>query len=478
MSSIDKGKRDSGFASRDSKALPPLATDTHKRVNSLASPILKFGGGSIEKGMGAFPPYVPADILNHDGHYRLKVGPSHKACSSFHVTKDSDQAIRSGPSALDLYYQNGLWSDRTIRLEENVNTTEQSNSGTPNVSIPGNPTGNKVIAAEDPLTRTVSAARPLLFPAIASSDLCGRKARGTATSDNNTRDRNIAWKNQVASGRKPFALVSNSTSALSTSQKSRVSPKGRTGNTRMTRRTERDLDPKKAESRTSRPHRLDPAPVETKVAAVKPERVRRRWKSSEGSISPPSSQIQEAPKFEGCANELSSERTRAQGRLQNDKDLDALKSEHSEALSILQHINCLSVTATKPEDDGQKVDNVAVEGSTMRKVLQERSDSAAGKIGDVEAAGVMVDPNAVGEKGLSASPPRITSRDEAAQRLMYRKWWSEIAKGENAFSSLERSRKGPPDGRSTPLDGKARRAEMTNDDGGDKDKRQALAPKH
>lgn len=485
MSFIDKGKHDNVFASRGIKALPPLTTDAPQRVKSLTSPILKFGGGErqinrgcIEKGMGAFPPYAPADILNHDGHYyRLKVGPSHKACSSFHVMKDSDQAIGSGPSALDLYYQDGLSSDRTSSQEENVDTSEHTSSRTPNVCILGNPTGNKTITAEDPLTQTVSAARPMLLPVIASSDSCSRKAHGTATINNNTRDRNVASMNQVASGRKLSSLVSNSTLAVSTSRQSRVPPKGRIGDTRMTRRAGRDLDPKKGESRTSHPKRLDPFPVETKVTAVKPERVRRRWKSSEGSVSPPPSQIQEAPKLEGCAK--GSTAKKAQGRLQKDKSLDALKSEHSEALSILQDINRLSTTATKLKDDGQKGDSVAIEGATARKRLQEQIDPTTGKISDVEAAAViLVDPNAVGEEGPSANPPRITPRDEAAQRLMYRKWWLEIARGENAFSSLEMSRKGSPDGGSTAFDGKARQSERANDGGGDVEKRQALAPKH
>lgn len=486
MSFIDKGKHDNDFASRGIKALPPVTTDAARRVKSPTCSILKFGGGErqinrgcIEKGMSAFPPYALANILNHDGRYRLKVEPSDKASSSFHATKDGDEVIRSGPSALDLYYQDGLSSERTSRLEENVDTAEHTNSRTPNVYIPGNPTGNNTIATEDPLARTASAARPMLLPTIAPSDSYNRKVHGTATTNNNTRDRNVASRNQIASDRKPFSLVSNSTSAVSASQQSQALPKGRMGDTRMTRRAGRDVGPKNLEPRTSHPHRLDPFHVETKVAAAKPERVRRRWKSSEGSICPPPSQTQEAPKLEGCVKGPTAKK--AQGRLQKDKSLDALKSEHSEALLILQGIDRLSTTtARKLKDDGQRGESVAIEGATERKCLQKHDDPTIGEISEVKAAGEgMAEPNAVGEEGLFASPPHITPRDEAAQRLMYRKWWLEIAKGENAFSSLEMSRKGSPDGGPTSFDGKAGRwSERANDGGGDGEKRQALAPKH
>lgn len=185
----------------------------------------------------------------------------------------------------------------------------------------------------------------------------------------------------------------------------------------------------------------------------KSDRVRRQWNVNNDAVEtavnvslPPAKaddgEVEVAPP--SSEQRLAS----AQARLHKSKGLEALKSEHAEALSILQDVSCpLTATArsvTGENDDGDEAvaneEDAAVQVAEIKEFnernLHSKSNRApgdsvpeppapgysSGGVGRPGAADVDVD-------ALSTDLPRIGSREQAALRLLYRKWWMKVANG-------------------------------------------------
>lgn len=402
---------------------------------------------------------------------------------SLHRSRDGvkgSQEISSGPSAIDLFDQCGLVPVAAIEKEGLVGTTDTTQSSQRH---PANSTStgwrDSVPSVADsnlaryPVATAVVAPRPPLVPggpSPAPND--SRGARNHPRDAGRYEERAARTKRGQPAAthgvkpRPPFTGGSVSKSSRTKQAQQRApSSSGKdaeAGPAKSTRSMGRGVpsDAAAAES-SSRSSRIEGSSNTDSPSAPTTEgRTRRRWNVGEGT--PPAATASPLPKAPPCSESssvptpvsasLSASEQRiasAKERLHKDKGLNALKSEHVEALSILQDISCPSTaagaggaersseTATEGNEGGQETtpDPNAVEDARIG-LLRERKNSSANAAAGPSA--VAARGGAVGQQGLpvddkfdelSADLPRIGSKEQAALRTMYRKWWMKVASG-------------------------------------------------
>ena len=310
------------------------------------------------------------------------------------------------------------------------------------------------------LTWATSADRPLPFPGGESSIPCVKYDEIQA--------RRAGTMNEALPDRESSAFADGSFSPISLGSQYQTSPERWKGVVNMEESVQRGVN------ETARPGILglrqpDPALVEAQMPTT-PERDRRGVNTSEANFSLPSSTT---PKYttdgEG-AEGASLEQNLASllARLQNNKDFDALISGNVKASSIPQSTSCSSSVASQTTNcgDTSKKDDIAVQADKAWKNLHERNNFATPSpdeetVGNTSKAPpapeVEVVPVDDGEKALSVNLPRISFREQDALRLLYRRWWMRLARGDS-ISCLP-----------TPTVGRDKQMELANENCGEKE---------
>lgn len=171
----------------------------------------------------------------------------------------------------------------------------------------------------------------------------------------------------------------------------------------------------------------------------KSTRVRRRWKLDHNRGQ--QSAVTASGRGDDQGNEIASARlVNAQARFCKNMGIDELKSERVEALSILKHLSAPSSATsnrTREEEEERGRSPYQAEQSELSRKGKSKSSSqlcANGKGHSVacplesnEHVGQMLSDAAI--ERLSNDLPRIGSREEAALRSLYRKWWMKVVNG-------------------------------------------------
>lgn len=399
------------------------------------------------------------------------------------LVAEENHAISSGQSAIDLFDQCGIVPMAAVEKEGLVGTTSTYNSSRESGKHDSTGRNNLGTSTTDdsspryPITAaTVAPPRPPLVPGGTSSTIDFRGA------GNHPRDagRGSAMRTQAAAthGVRPRPLLTNSGASTSSRAKlARQQAPSLSSGTEAVAGTSRPHGklrrgvPKDATMTDSSSRRSRMVPrlnsenrysAETTTSIPKPDRrTRRRWNVDAASPTGASSNTPAPPGVAAVAeaaaaagiDAVESESTSAfaseqriasaKERLHKNKDLEALKSEHVEALSILQDISCPSTAAValeatrgeSVEEDGggdgkTKSPESAVE-ATRRCLLYERNNSSTTTTGGSRGRGVAPEgvPADVEVDKLSADLPRIGSEEQATLRAMYRKWWMKVANG-------------------------------------------------
>ena len=400
---------------------------------------------------------------------------------------EGSQAISSGPSAIDLFDQCGLVPVAAVEKEGLVGTTDTiqpsrrppANSTNTDGRDPGPGVADNTLA-KYPVAPARVAPRPPLVPggpSPATNDSRGVRSHPRDAGRHEARAARTKRGQPAATHgvkpRPPFAGGSVSTlsrtkrgqqqqqqqQAPSSSVQDAGSPLPKPSRS-VGRGVQNDATQAESPPRCSRGE--GPTSMDSHSAAQTESRTRRRWNVGEGTPSaataapvpraPPRSESSAASVSVSGPLSASEQRiASAKERLHKDKDLDALKSEHVEALSILQDISCPSTAAGAGEDAGSSSET-ATGGNPVGKetntgpgaeeaariaLLRERRDSSANVTVRSSAAAALgggvgqQQGPPVGDKfdELSADLPRIGSKEQAALRTMYRKWWMKVANG-------------------------------------------------
>lgn len=177
---------------------------------------------------------------------------------------------------------------------------------------------------------------------------------------------------------------------------------------------------------------------ETQAPPAQADRARRRWNVGGDASAALVPSAPRAGRKEDAPQSSYQRVLTAKVRLHKSKDLNALKSEHMEALSILQDISSPSTSAARSAIADQSGDDVAAQATGG--LLHERFVSAAASSDQAfitetasvcpgAAPKVEFGPDDADVDKLSADLPRIGSEEQAALRSLYRKWWMKIANG-------------------------------------------------
>lgn len=404
------------------------------------------------------------------------------------VGAEGNQVISSGPSAIDLFDQCGLVPLAAVEKEGLVGTTDTIHSSQQPPSNSTNADGRDPApsAADSTLARyPVAPARvapgpPLVpgGPSLAANDSRGARNHPRDAGRHEARAARAKRAQPAATHgikpRPPFSGGSVSTLSRTKQGQQQQAPSSSVkeaapGPSKSSRSAGRgcvsnDANPAGSPSRHARVEgRL--SNTESHSAAQNESRIRRRWNTGEGAATaataaplPKASPRSESSQASAPASApLSASEQRiasAKERLHKDKGLNALKSEHVEALSILQDISCPS-TATGVGGEAVSSSETATEGNAGGKestttgsgageaariaLLRERKNSSANTTARSSAVAAL---NLGGDAGqqqglpvgdkfdeLSADLPRIGSKEQAALRTMYRKWWMKVANG-------------------------------------------------
>jgi len=382
------------------------------------------------------------------------------------------QAISSGPSAIDLFDQCGLVPMAAIDREGLVGTTDRFSSKRESHensdSIDGRDAIRNMVGCtverHSVAPALHGAPRPPLVPGGESSTVCDfRTARDHPRDERRHEARVQRIKRTQPSAthgvkpRPPFAGGSISTSSRRTKNTQQKKISSSSGGdavvcvSKSGRNTGQDVTSGAAPESSSRCTRVEGSSNAGLSSTPQTDsRARRRWKvdgatstdviastrmTPSRSDSPSASAPTSAP-LSASEQRIAS----AKERLHKDKDLNALKLEHVEALSILQDISCPSTATASGEvrDDpnAEQKDGDEATAAANIALLHERKSSsvavtagalvAGAAAGEVEHRGLPAD---AGLSELSADLPRIGSREQAALRAMYRKWWMKVANG-------------------------------------------------
>lgn len=426
-----------------------------------------------------------SDIGSEQGH--LSQGSASRTDSS--AKAEGNQAISSGPSAIDLFDQCGFVPRGAVEKEGLVGTTNtlQSDQEASYDNMGVNVNSPSMVDSAPKMCPIVAPRAPLVPGGVSSAtDIRGlknhpRDARRHEARTLRTKRTQAASLKHGVQPRPPY--VGGNPSTLSRSkhahQQGSSSPgKGvKTGEGVPSDATE----PTSRGSRTVQPSNVgSPCSTENSapVAQTDSTRVRRRWNVDEAcptaaaasvSLTTPARATGAGAAAVGAAGAVSVDElypesmspsasaslsaseqriASAKVRLHKDKDLNALKLEHVEALSILQDISCPSTatatasaesslnTAQDKQEGGDKItsDASAVEAtinsSEKSAAVANSSDSGIGGSksggGGAEAQGLPVEAKL---EVFAADLPRIGSQEQAALREMYRKWWMKVANG-------------------------------------------------
>lgn len=181
----------------------------------------------------------------------------------------------------------------------------------------------------------------------------------------------------------------------------------------------------------------------TKEEARASDRVRRRWNSvDDGAHEATGASTPVKGGESGDEEGMPEDRLiSAKTRLHKNKDLEALKSEHVEALSILQDISAPSTAIASgskaADEDGE---DSASQETARRRLRDKRSSEAPSNVADHYNLPSSAHPTCGVEDGqpehpnadfdaLSTDLPRIGSPEQAVLRSLYRKWWMKVANG-------------------------------------------------
>lgn len=409
-------------------------------------------------------------LYSHRGHNRsgqLLHGSESPHLSMGRSKAEDDQVISSGPSAIDLFDQCGLVPMAAIEREGLVGTTDRFPSTRKSPKKCDNTDGMDVLpsmvdhAVERhsmaPALHGVS--RPPLVPGGEPSMVCDfRAARGHPRDERRHEARAPRTKRNQPSAthgvkpRPPFAggSISNLSRRTKHAQQKASSSSGAdavVGVPKSGRNLGRGVpsDGATPESFSRCTREEGPSNEDLSSTPQTDSRARRRWKidgaNSTARVAPSRSDSPSASAPTSAPLSSSEQRiASAKERLHKDKDLNALKSEHVEALSILQDISCPSTAtgtvAARHEPNAEEKDSHEATAAAEIALLQERKNSSAAATAgasvvaaaesEVEQLGLPAD---AGLSELSADLPRIGSREEAALRAMYRKWWMKVANG-------------------------------------------------
>lgn len=419
---------------------------------------------------------IGSDQADEKGQRMLQGLVSH---NTSRVVAEESQEISTGQSAIDLFDQCGIVPMAAVEKEGLVGTTSTYHSSRESGKQDSTGRNNLGTSTTDgsspryPITEaTVALPRPPLVPGGTSSTVDFRGA------GNHPRDpgRGSAMRTQAATthGVRPRPIITNGGASTSSRTKfPRQQAPSLSSGTEAVAGTSRPNGklrrgaPKNATTTDSSSRRSRMVPrlngenrssAETSMSIPKPDRrTRRRWNvdaasPTGASSSPPAppgvaaaaatAAGSDAVESESPSASASEQRVAsAKERLHKNKDLEALKSEHVEALSILQDISCPSTAAVASEatrgesaeetDGGKtKAPESAVE-ATRRCLLYERKNSSTTTTGGSHGREVTLEgmPADVEVDQLSADLPRIGSQEQAALRAMYRKWWMKVANG-------------------------------------------------
>lgn len=356
----------------------------------------------------------------------------------------SNQSISSGPSAIDLFDQCGLAPSAATGVEGLVGTAHcarasQQPAGGGSSAV--DPVGKKAADVGYPLASTLQAARPPIIPDGPLDR--GEKGRLRDPRRHEARVRNaMKGKSDAIDGqsRSPTAL-GHITAASRSVQQGLAESSGREAiiSKNGGRKRQGVGNPVESTIKAKGLYRgRSNANLRETQAPAQADRARRRWNvSGDSSIAlvpsaPRAGRKEDAPP-------LSEQRfLTAKVRLHKSKDLSALKSEHMEALSILQDISSPSISAARDTTVADKSGN-GVAAQATRSPTHERvslTGASPNQAFITETASVCPAPPKV-EFGpadadvdkLSADLPRIGSQEQAALRSLYRKWWIKIANG-------------------------------------------------
>ncbi len=418
---------------------------------------------------------IDEDFAKGDGHSRN--GHSLLGSESPHLgmgrsKAEGDHAISSGPSAIDLFDQCGLVPLAAIEREGLVGTTDRYPSKRKPLKNCDNTDGDgpapsmvdRAVERHSVAPALRGVPRPPLVPGGEPSTVCDfRAARGHLRDERRHEARAPRTKRNQPSAthgvkpRPPFAGGSVSTLSRRTkhAQQNASSLSGGdalVGVPKSGRNKGRGVPSDGATpDSSSRLTRVEGQPnADLSSTPQIDSRGRRRWKIDDGSSTNATASTRVAPSRSVSLSvsaptsaPLSASEQRvasAKERLHKDKDLNALKSEHVEALSILQDISCPSTaTATveaRRDPNAEEKDGHEATAAAEIALLHERKNSsavatagasvAAAGEGEVEQQGLPADARL---SELSADLPRIGSREQAALRAMYRKWWMKVANG-------------------------------------------------
>ena len=380
-------------------------------------------------------------VLSNKGRagYHGEISPTGLASRT--TGPKSGQPISSGPSAIDLFDQCGLAPSATNDVEGIMGTThcarasqQEAGDGAGVVDT----VGKKDAGIGYPLGPTLQAARPPVTPDGPLDR--GEKGRLRDPRRHETRVRNaIKGSSDSIDGQSRSPTARGHVPAASRSaQQGLAASSGREAMVSKNGGKRRQSVGNSAESTTKGVYRgRSNANLRETQGPAQADRARRRWNVSGDSSA---ALVPSAPRAgrKEYAPPLSEQRfLTAKVRLHKSKDLNALKSEHMEALSILQDISSPSTSAAQSTSiAGAPGNDAAAQTTSPTHELVSFAAASPDQAFITETASVCPAPPKV-EFGpadadvdkLSADLPRIGSQEQAALRSLYRKWWMKIANG-------------------------------------------------
>lgn len=399
--------------------------------------------GGVAGGGGDVIPNADGALLDHHGRSGLKDEQSQPGLIASHTGERGGQVVSSGPSAIDLFDQCGfVVPDAVVKVEGLVGTSRPRQSwkspsddhNMVDIMVTTPPAAGQGVARVSPVDMLP------VVPGREWVDSVSSRVRQRNPVQQEKRVSKATRRSHVAPGQPRPPVSGGSPPSPPRGFRSKAAPGMGTGPTKNNRRIRRGVGDT-AEKRTSRlGHSNGPSPTETKAPA-KADRVRRRWNFNEPSATIPVP----SPPNAGQQETVTSSEQRlvsAQARLHKSKNLDALKSEHVEALSILQDISCPSAAETRGAasdgDEDRKCGDIQAARSDPRerdtsKTARSPKSLALDAVGTTGARirGVL-GPGDADYEALSAYLPRTDSREHAALRLLYREWWTEVTNDSSA----------------------------------------------
>lgn len=430
------GKEETWCQNSDRRALYQKGDEIMRRIAN--------GGGG--KGGGRGEGARGGSTYSHKARASYQQGEFSPTGVAYHTTEPKgSQATSSGPSAIDLFDQYGLVPSAADGVEglvgesHRAQANQESTGGGSGILV--DQVGRKAANTGHPLAPTLQAARPPIVPG--GSQDRGGKGRARDPRRHEARVVRNAAKNKsdAINDQSRSPTVRGHMAAPPKNAQQLLASSGREArdSNNAGRKRQGVGNPVESIHRGLYRGRSNATLRETQAPA-QAHRVRRRW--NVGGESAAASLVPSPPR-DGRKEDapVSDQRlVTAKVRLHKSKDLSALKSEHMEALSTLQDISCPPSNSAARSPKAQKTgDGVATLGTRGAFHLGGSSATASpyqafitesSSLSPAESKVELVD------NKLSADLPQIGSEEQAALRLMYRKWWMKIANGGSPPSPL------------------------------------------